>query len=285
VEYAIARMPPDGLCGYHSLAYALTGDRRKHKDIIEDLLAGFFRNPQLFVLQTEFGQRNGNLSVYEREMRKAVASVHRKSVGNLYWMEDGHIVLFSMLYNVTVFVYDLRSKKWYVYGRGSRNGYICLLASNAHFDVLEGVRSYKPSVPRQAEQQGMNGETMVWHPVPVDLQRYSYGGVSRWDDEGGVLVDGDRSSSPFRASYADIVKCGSSDSVHTTLECVTTAQSHQDPPIPLPKRSVFECSVCGRKCASQHHLDIHCRKMHRDDTAFNDSASQQSGDASETESV
>ena len=285
VEYKIARMPPDGLCGYHSLAYALTGDRRKHKDIIEDLLAGFFRNPQLFVLQTEFGQRNGNLSVYEREMRKAVASVHRKSVSSQYWMEDGHIVLFCMLFDVSVFVYDLRPKKWYVYGSGSRNGYVCLLASGAHFDVLEGLRSRKPAVPRQAENQGVDRESMVWHRVPVDVQRYSYGGVSRWDDEGAVLVDSGRPSSPFRASYADIVKCRSSASVDATSESVTTTQSHQDPPIPLPKRSVFECSVCGRMCVSKRHLDIHWTKMHSDDTAFNDGGSQQTEDAGDTESV
>jgi len=42
--------------------------------------------------------------VYEREMHKAVASMHRKSVSSIYWMEDGHIVLFSMLYDVSVFV-------------------------------------------------------------------------------------------------------------------------------------------------------------------------------------
>ena len=69
----------------------------------------FFCNPQLFVLQSHFGQKKRNLSVYEREMHKAVESVHKKSVSSIYWMEDGRIVLFSMLYDVSVFVATYRT--------------------------------------------------------------------------------------------------------------------------------------------------------------------------------
>jgi len=47
--------------------------------------------------------------VYEREMHKAVDSVHKKSVSSIYWMEDGRIVLFSMLYDVSVFVATYRT--------------------------------------------------------------------------------------------------------------------------------------------------------------------------------
>jgi len=37
-----------------------------------------------------------------------------------------HCAFLYVVY-VSVFVYDLRHKKWYVYCSGSRNGYICLL--------------------------------------------------------------------------------------------------------------------------------------------------------------
>ena len=92
VEYAIIRMPTNGMCGYHSLAFALTGNCYTHNEVIEDLLAAFFANPSLFVLQAEFGKKNPNLSHYQREMRKAAANVRKYNLPNLYWMEDGHIL-------------------------------------------------------------------------------------------------------------------------------------------------------------------------------------------------
>jgi len=58
-------------------------------------------------------------------------------------------------------------------------------------------------------------------------------------------VDSDSSSSPLRASYADIVKRMSPVSNNPTLVSEVKTQSHQDPPLPLPKRSLVECSVCG----------------------------------------
>jgi len=42
---------------------------------LENLFKAFAANPQLFVLQTEFGKKNPNLSVYEKQMRQAIARV------------------------------------------------------------------------------------------------------------------------------------------------------------------------------------------------------------------
>ena len=86
--------------------------------MIEDLLGSFFANPQLILLQPEFGKKNPNLSAYVTEMRQAVANVDRRNIGNLLRMEDGHLVSFSLLFDVTVYVYDLPRAKWYVYGSG-----------------------------------------------------------------------------------------------------------------------------------------------------------------------
>ena len=55
VEYALVRMPGNGLCGYSSLAYALTGQRSRYAEVIEDLCQAFFANPQLFIQRTLFG--------------------------------------------------------------------------------------------------------------------------------------------------------------------------------------------------------------------------------------
>jgi len=37
VEYEVARMPGNDLCGYSALAYALTGDKRQYTLVIKDL--------------------------------------------------------------------------------------------------------------------------------------------------------------------------------------------------------------------------------------------------------
>ena len=105
VQYRIVQMPGNGLCGYSCLSYALTGDKRKYAEVIENLLQAFYANPHVFLQQTEFGRKNDNLSVYDRELRQAVATVHRQSVPRIFWLEDVHLLSFSMLFDVTVFVY------------------------------------------------------------------------------------------------------------------------------------------------------------------------------------
>ena len=37
VEYNVRPMPGDGLCGYRSLSYALTGNYNRYSEVIEDL--------------------------------------------------------------------------------------------------------------------------------------------------------------------------------------------------------------------------------------------------------
>ena len=74
--------------------------------------------------------------------------------------------------DASVFVFATVRRKWYVYGDSGRKGYICLLSSGGHFDVLEGLCSHKKTpVPRQAEKQGLNRQTMAWHQVHVDVER------------------------------------------------------------------------------------------------------------------
>ena len=169
VEYAVVRMPGNGLCGYSSLAYALTGERRRYAEVIEDLCEAFFVNPQLFVQRTLFGEQRRNLTHYQNRLRQAVASVQRHSVPEELWMEDGHLVAFSLMYDVTVFVYNVACARWYVYGEVASKGYICLLASNGHFDILEGMPPCaRPPVPQRAEYQGANRQAMTWHEVRVN---------------------------------------------------------------------------------------------------------------------
>jgi len=85
-------------------------------EVIEDFFKVFQANPHLFIQQTEFARRNSNLTHYVNEMRQAMANVRWLSVPGILWMEDAHLVAFSLMYDASVFVFDTVRRKWYVYG-------------------------------------------------------------------------------------------------------------------------------------------------------------------------
>jgi len=217
-------------------------------------------------------------------MRQAMANVRWLSVPGILWMEDAHLVAFSLMYDVCFCLIRCDENGKFMETVAER--VICLLSSGGHFDVLEGLCSHgKAPVPRQAEKQSLNRQTMAWHQVHVDVQRYEYAGVRKWEDEDAELVDSDNSSSPLRASYADIVKNASPVSNTPTLVNKVKSQSHKDLPLPLPKRLLVECSVCKRKCSSKQSLDVHWKRTHSDETAFNDVAGHEMEDATDIASV
>ena len=78
--YRTVPMPTNGLCGFSCFSYSVTGDRYAYADVVEDSMRAFFRNPRLFLERTEFAKSNCNLSVYQRQMRDAVANVDFKPV-------------------------------------------------------------------------------------------------------------------------------------------------------------------------------------------------------------
>ena len=56
--YEIIKMPGNGMCGYHSLAYCLTGNSWwSYKSIIDDCINVFTNMPELYRLRTNFGSR------------------------------------------------------------------------------------------------------------------------------------------------------------------------------------------------------------------------------------
>ena len=284
VLYEIDVMPGDGLCGYHSLAHVLTGNRNRHVDVVQDILKAFMCNPHILLLHTELGKRgNPNLSFYANELWNAAVT---GSASEGYWMEEGHIVAFAMLYDVTVYVYQPGHRKWYAYGSGGRRGYVCLLATGGHFDVLAGSWPSRPAVPRKAIRQGPDRRTMTWNAVGgVDPEKYEYVLVRKWN---GVpeaeLVASGSSSSPVRCSYAEMVQRRSPGSVSAPSQSVVKSQ--QENPVMMVALS-NDCSVCSRKFLSKRELHSHWRKVHRDgaDTAVGDSSKHQTGDSAATEFV
>jgi len=63
-------------------------------------------NPNLFLQQTELGSTEQSLSMYCDRMRNVIANVHTESVHSNLWLSDGHLHAFSVMYDITVFVYN-----------------------------------------------------------------------------------------------------------------------------------------------------------------------------------
>ena len=142
-EYSICRMPGSGFCGFHCLALSLTGSQFSHGTVIDDCISMFMNIPDLFRLRTNFGTRNESrvtVSEYASFMQEAIGQVHAgRSVHTDAWCEDGHLAAISLLYDIVILTYSLVNNQWYVFNESGTRGYICLLSSPGHFDVLSGV--------------------------------------------------------------------------------------------------------------------------------------------------
>ena len=135
--YEIIKMPGNGMCGYHSLAYCLTGNQWwSYKYIIDDCINVFTNMPELYRLRTNFGSREeSSVSVadYAVFMQN---SIHRVQAGLGVdadsFCEDAHLTGISLLYNIAIFVYSAESKQWHVFNEEGTRGYILLLNSGGH---------------------------------------------------------------------------------------------------------------------------------------------------------
>ena len=187
-QYTIIRMPPNGFCGFHSLSYCLDGNAESYANVIDDCMNVFRNIPELFRLRTNFGSRRNSsvtLHEYASYMQSAVQHVQRGfSVPNDAWLDDGHFVSISLLYDIAIFVYSMQTKQWYVFNELGERGYILLLSSSAHFDVLRGTRS-APLIPHAAHTHGVNRDSFGTPSEAWDcLQReYNFEFVNNFPEE------------------------------------------------------------------------------------------------------
>ena len=152
-EYSVRYMPGSGFCGFHCLSLCLTGDEFNHSDIIDDCISMFKNIPELFYLRTNFGARYDS-SVTVEEYRSFMHDAERqmqagRPVETDAWCEEGHLAAISVLYDIVIFTYSVANKQWFVFNESGTRGYVCLLSSPGHFDVLAGANG-PPVVPRGA---------------------------------------------------------------------------------------------------------------------------------------
>jgi len=121
-EYVIVEMAGSGFCGFHCLAYSLSGDLMNYSGVIRDCVTIFGNVPELFRLRTNFASRgeSATLENYEMSMRDAQRHVEfGLPIDSDMWCEDGHFAAISLLYNVAIFVYSTRvaglQRVWYAW--------------------------------------------------------------------------------------------------------------------------------------------------------------------------
>ena len=205
VDYSLMSMPANGLCGFSCVAYCLSGDKYAYMDVIEDSFCVFDENPNLFIELTEFGRKYLNLSMYRDHMRNAVANVSSQLLDPMFWQEDAHLIAFSMLYDIAVFVYNSPWKRWVVYNDTGSRGYICLHFNGSHFDVLQGIGTatvVRPPIPRRVVPVHQDMHVSLNNAKPC--KTYSFSGVWNWHSNDTALPA--TTTTQARLSYADIVK-------------------------------------------------------------------------------
>ena len=116
---------------------------------------------------------------------------------------------------------------------GDNSGYICLLLDGGHFDVLHGVDSVTPAIPRSAEPQGVCGERMAWQAVEIDSSRYSSPFVWKWPSGqmDGVTVADTSYGTERLYSYAAVVKSVSPEPSPKPVTVTTAAAEETSPSI------------------------------------------------------
>jgi len=243
-------MRGNGFCGFNSLAYCLTGNQDSYEDIINDCANVFVNVPDLFRLRTNFGSRlNSSLTVndYVNYMRSSVDRVRRGlSVDSDAWCEDAHFAAIAVLYDIAIFNYSTTAEQWYSFNENATNGYVCLLSSPGHTDVLHGfLEDSPPAVPPSVMSQAVSRESMNW---PADasfvLQRqFSFRFVWNWPfDFGGVEV----------LNRALVI-------ASQPVQLVSADERLQP-----PKETVFSCSFaeCGFSSSNARALQMHRIRCH-----------------------
>jgi hypothetical protein len=184
----------NGFCGFNSLSFCLTGTTSNYTAIIEDCINVFANCSQLFEERTNFGARGQttrSVSDYEAFMRQAIIRIEggeSLTCGSDQdcWCEDGHLAAISLLYDIAIFSYHTETKKWYAFNETASEGYICLLSSSCHTEVLHGIGRTSndviaPAIPEAVDSQVVSRQSMNWTDAVSALQRnYALSYVWKW---------------------------------------------------------------------------------------------------------
>ena len=249
-SYSLIKMASTGFCGFHALSYCLTGSQWRHADIIYDCLNVFTNVPELFRIRTNFGsRRDSSVSIrdYEVFMRNAIMQVQSGvSVDNDAWCEDGHLAAISLLYDICLCAYSEQGRQWNVFNESGRRGYMCLLSSPGHFDVLSGSDG-APAIPIEAHSNGVRryGLSMSNDAWQCLQHQYTFQCVHKFPEQfGGIRI----LNSPLAVFNAE----------------VASATRDSDCDLPEVQESAHRCNFvgCSYVTGNIKGLEMHKLRVH-----------------------
>jgi len=88
-------------------------------------------------------------------------------------MEDVHITVICLLYDITIFTYSTVAMKWFAFNEQARGGYICLMSSANHTDVLRGVCD--STGHRQSLSSHLDGQRQCQLAFEDTVHEYMFG--------------------------------------------------------------------------------------------------------------
>ena len=248
-DYEHVDVRSDGACMFRSLAYCLCGDQDRFIEIINDCIAVFQKyDVQLYYTGCDFSKR-GNVQQYSRFMDNGVAkllsgqSVTRDGEDLAFWGEDAHIRAVSLLYDISIYVYNAHNemKEWHVFNKRGCHGFICLLNDAGHTSVL--LCNKNNIVPPKVKDRGMLEEpdrkSFGWNPVYDNLRNTGYSFLH-------VLPKPQNNE-----QYSLSIVCNASVSQNTSESLKQSGKSVEN-----------FCQVCQQYFKNSRALNLHCIRMH-----------------------
>ena len=257
-EYALIQMTGSGFCGFHCLSYSLTGDSSLYSQVIEDCINVFMNVPALYRTRTNYGSRcNSSLTVshYASFMRSAIQQVHEGiAIHSDAWAEDAHFAAISLLYDIVIFTYSMHDSQWYVFNEAGTCGFICILSTPGHFDILTGIDG-APVIPLGANTHGVRRDTLnmsnVNMPIWQHLRRnYSFRFVHQ-----------------FPQDYTSVTILNNPIVMDTTTETVscngeeTSVAEHRTKAVSSAEKHAMKCDFVGCTFSSNNAKSIYMHKV------------------------
>jgi hypothetical protein len=254
VLYEKVHITGDGLCGFRCLSYSFTGTQSRFGDIIHDCISFFHNYPTLLTERTDFGRQqsenNNSVVQYERLMEVSILRAHNGEVllretDKVSWCEDGHFTAISLLFDISIFVYESITKKWVVFNDQGQNGYICLCSEGDHFEVLRvpGEDFLPTPIPQACYKQGESrSEFSGWNDAAAFLvsNRYDLCHVSKWTN--GIP----------EVSLINAFPAITSNDNATNMKSTKTRQ-----------KTTFHCETCPHaQFSTQRALTLHKYRVH-----------------------
>ena len=175
ISYTKIRIEGDGFCGYRSFAYCVYGDQDRLIDIISDCNQVLQKHPELYHQRCD--------SMPFSQYRQAFVDYYGRGafLPQELWMDSAQILSLAVLYDISVFCLYLPQRKWAVYNQLGTRGYICLVNSDQHFEVLLGPGGTPPSIPKRATWQNVD-QTMMppFRRLNIGQNQYPFTKVWKW---------------------------------------------------------------------------------------------------------